>query len=421
LDILNSGGIVVRTVDLGSRAAGANQASWDGRLQSGDIAADGHYLARITATDGNGAQHSGPTSAFSQAALHRWGIFVDRTPSGVGVTPANNAEMVPATTTITLRFSEAMLGLDAIPVAVSAGSTSLVVDSAPAPDRRSLTVTTDSVLPSNSAISVHLDPSVHDAAGNPPVRSAWEFMTAPGSAYRPARGGILAAGSPAGYGVDQDGRLLSRRIALLPIAQAVTIAQRASVPNLPGYWLYVQKGALAGRWVRETPKQRINGMASRTAYSASQGLVLQSGTQVGYRFRPDGSVWLSKSITLARRGTAASSLRAVINGVTYWRVRGGALDGYWIRQSAGAYQRGKQDERSFAIAPAIEVAPGTHTAFRYDWLGRVTGSLTTHIGSTALVRVSGWAVINGTPHYFVSTGAWTGYWLPETTSTRLHV
>jgi hypothetical protein len=329
--------------------------------------------------------------------------------------------MVPATAAITLRFSEAMLGLDAGPVAVSTGGTSLAVDSIPAPDRRSVTVTTGSVLPSNSTISVHVDPGVRDAAGNPPARSTWSFLTAPGSAYRPTRGGILAAGSPAGYVVAQDGRLLGRRIALLPSAQVVSIAQRASVPNLPGYWLYVQRGPLAGRWVRETPKQRINGMVSRVVYGAAQGLVLQAGTHVGYRFRPDGEVWLSRTITLARRGTAASSLRAVINGITYWRIRGGALDGYWIRQSAGTHQRGKQDERTFAIAPTIEVAPGTHTAFGYDWLGRVTRSLTAHVGSTALVRVSAWAVINGMPHFLVSTGPWTGYWLPESSLTRLHV
>jgi len=54
LDILDQAGTLVRSIGLGARAAGANQATWDGRLTSGSRAPDGRYLARITATDSDG-------------------------------------------------------------------------------------------------------------------------------------------------------------------------------------------------------------------------------------------------------------------------------------------------------------------------------------------------------------------------------
>jgi hypothetical protein len=231
----------------------------------------------------------------------------------------------------------------------------------------------------------------------------------------------LAKGTRVGFDIAQDGDLLKRYTAWLGGGRDVAVAQRAVLPNLPGRWLYASSGPLAGRWLRESANQHIDGFASRTSYDAAQTIRLRSGTHVGYRFATDGSVTSRRSLTLSSRSSASSSVRAIINGTTYWRLSSGPLDGFWIVQSAAAYRRGKIGELRFTAPPLVDVSPGTYTAYRYDRLGRITVSLRARIGSTTSIRVSAWAVINGTPHYLVSSGAWVGLWLADTTATRLHV
>jgi hypothetical protein len=173
--------------------------------------------------------------------------------------------------------------------------------------------------------------------------------------------------------------------------------------------------------LRETANQRIDGFVSRTTYSAAQRIRLRAGDHVGYRFTLGGDVLRTEHLSL-RRGVLADSLvSAVINGVRWWRLSGGALDGYWIEQSAAAYRRGTVSKLSFALPPRVDVAAGTYTAYSFDWLGRVRDSVTAGIGSTTAIRVSAWAVINGTPRYLVVGGPWAGMWLAETSATRLHV
>jgi hypothetical protein len=77
--------------------------------------------------------------------------------------------------------------------------------------------------------------------------------------------------------------------------------------------------------------------------------------------------------------------------------------------------------QQFTVQPRVDVAAGTYTAYSYDRLGRVRDSVSARIGSTTGIRVSAWAVINGTPRYLVSSGPWAGLWLADTSATRLHV
>jgi hypothetical protein len=43
------------------------------------------------------------------------------------------------------------------------------------------------------------------------------------------------------------------------------------------------------------------------------------------------------------------------------------------------------------------------------------------VSSTTTFHVWAWSVINGQPHFLVSTGTWDGTWLPETAATKLRV
>jgi hypothetical protein len=420
LDVLDAGGAIVRSLSLGAKGAGENHASWDGRRTSGSLTPDGRYLARLTVTDADGGTHSGPSASFSAAALDRWGITVDKTAPAVTSTPRAGAEMVAASSTVTVSFGEPVEGLDhAATLRVNGISTPATI-SAQA-DRRAFTLHTDRPLTTAATIEVRLDAGVRDAAGNAPSSTAWTFLTAPGQAYLPARAGALARGFHVAYRIAQDGDLLAGFSASPASTAAIGVRQRAQVPNLPGHWLNVASGPLAGHWLRESGRQHLDGVAARVSYDSAQPIRLLRGTHAAYRFGDDGSVSRSARLSLARHAWMSSRQRAVINGAAYWRLAGGALDGYWVRESADTYRRGKLELQTFGTPPRVDVASGTYSAARYDWLGRGSGSLTVTVNSTTAIRVSRWAVINGVPHYFVSSGPWAGRWLRETSATQLHV
>jgi hypothetical protein len=421
LDVLDDGGNVVRTISLGARPAGANQAIWDGHLSTGGVAPNGRYLARITVTDAGGAHHSAPSPSFSTAALTRWGITVDRKAPTFSSTPSASAPMVPATATVAVAFSEPMVGLGDAAISLGTGGASLPAATSVGSGARSLFVRPDAPLPTEALIDVTLNGAVRDVAGNPPLVTEWSFTTAPGLVYDPARHGTLAKGTRTAFDIGANGDLLRHVSAWLGSVKGMRFAQRALMPNLPGRWLFAKTGPLAGHWLRETAKQHVDGFVSRTTYAQPQSIRLAAGTHVGYRFADDGTMLRTRSLSLASRAWASSSQRAVINGATYWRIAGGALDGYWVAQSGEAYRRGLISELTFSMPPRIDVARGTYTAYAYDSRGRVTDSLTAKLGSTTGIRVSAWAIINGTPRYLVSSGTWAGLWLADTKATTLHV
>jgi hypothetical protein len=129
----------------------------------------------------------------------------------------------------------------------------------------------------------------------------------------------------------------------------------------------------------------------------------------------------SSTWSLARNSSAHADARAIINGRAYWRLTDGPLDGYWLAESALVYRRGAIERLNLPSAPRIDLAAGRHTGYRYDWLGRVSSSVTERITRTTGMRVTAWAVINGRAHFLVATGAWAGTWLPESNVTRLRV
>ncbi|MEW6659755.1 MAG: FlgD immunoglobulin-like domain containing protein [Thermodesulfobacteriota bacterium] len=55
VSISDSSGKVIRTLDLGSQAAGENQISWDGKDSNGNQMADGTYSFQVNALDSEGA------------------------------------------------------------------------------------------------------------------------------------------------------------------------------------------------------------------------------------------------------------------------------------------------------------------------------------------------------------------------------
>lgn len=89
VDILDSGGQLVRHLDLGARSAGAAQLSWDGLMDNGEYAPPGVYQLRAEAAI-NGTNEAVETlvaATVESVSIGRGGAGLTVHLSGIGATP----------------------------------------------------------------------------------------------------------------------------------------------------------------------------------------------------------------------------------------------------------------------------------------------------------------------------------------------
>jgi spore germination protein YaaH/uncharacterized protein YraI len=421
LHVLDEEGDIVRGVALGAQDAGAHSTTWDGRTTAGVWAAGGTYVLRITAVDASGALHYGPARVASQAVVDRWGSRADKVKPVAAGRPAAGAEMVRAKASPWITFSEPISGLSATTVQLRVDGTAIAAAVLADPGGMRATITPSDPLPVDASVRLWLSRDLRDAAGNPLTSGGWSFMTAPGTVYEPARDGRLSMGGHIGYSIDQEGDLLRSVRTMLWRKRDVGVAQRATLPNLPGRWLLVESGPLAGRWLRESAADRVHGTTERRTIPDGVVLRLRPATHLGQRFDADGLVTASRNLTIHQAQTVTADARAVINGRAYWRVASGWLSGYWVAESGLAFRNGFVDRMDFTSAPRLDLAAGTYTGYEYDASGRITGSVTVKPVRPRTLTVVAWAVINGRARYLVSGGGLDGTWLIESTATSLHV
>ncbi|TMB57655.1 MAG: hypothetical protein E6J47_01920 [Chloroflexi bacterium] len=415
LDVLGASGAVVRSIAVGAQAAGPNSATWDGRLTGGAWARAGRYLLRITATDGGGASHAAPSASFDPSLLDSAGITADLlAPRLTNATPASGATMLPDSTPVTVKFSEAVTGVSGATFQLANASGShlgATVSTDPAAGRA--TLRPSAPLASNASFTITLGPGVSDAAGNPMAPQTWIFTTAPGQAFSPWRRLHVLPGTTTGYTVAADGRLTSAVTATFSSPSSASTSQRALLPNLPGRWLYVENGLWAGRWVRESAISYLDGQTELVPYASNPAISVQAGTFTGYRFDASGAILGGRTATLAKSSTANVSSRAIINGRPYFAVSNGIWAGYWLPESSLIFRPGAVAGLDFASLPRISFASGTYTGYRYDSAGHRLGSLTATLPRSSAANAAGWAVINGQPMLRLANGIWAGYWLAE--------
>jgi hypothetical protein len=412
---------VVRSLRPQRQAAGANSATWNGRVTGGAWATAGRYLLRITAVDADGATHTGPAAGFSKALLNRWAVTADLTAPQVSGSPTAAAEMVPAKRNAVVTFSEPIANLAGSRLKLRVDGVALATALTVTGDATRATLNPIDPLPADAQVELWLSDTLHDTAGNPLASGGWTFLTAPGAVYDPSRRAVTTAGTHTGYAIAQDGDLLTAVGASLSQTKEANVGQRSALPNLPGRWLLLESGPLRGRWVRESGIRYLKGEAERRTYVSALSLRLQPAVHVAHRFDVAGTATATRGLRLVNAVTVHASARAIINGRPHWRITDGALAGYWLPESSVAYRRGTVGQLIFPAQPRIDVAAGTYTGYRYDSAGRRLSSVSARLGSTTGMRVSAWAVINGRPHFLVANGTFAGTWLPETKATRLHV
>jgi hypothetical protein len=257
-----------------------------------------------------------------------------------------------------------------------------------------------------------LTAGITDRAGNRLKATSWTLRvrgTVSGALERLNRRASLKPGTHHGYQFSSAGEIVGSRVISLTSKASVNVIARRMQPGMPGMWLEVASGSLAGYWVRESSATGIIGSVGARTLPAGQDLVLRAGTHTGRRFS-GGRVTGSKRWRAASTTTVGASQRAVINGIRRLRVSGGALDGYWVTESSQAHLPGAAQLTDLDAASA-RVDAGKRTGYRYYDSGRVRGSKSSSTASAQTTLLTAWAIVNGTARFFALSGRWGAYWI----------
>ncbi len=412
LDVVNPSNSVVQTVGLGPLAAGDHIAAWDGRLSGGAWAPAGTYLVRVVATEGSGATHVAPAASAAWNVRATWGVAADLDPPRlVSVTPAPGAAMVPSSASVTVRYDEPISGLTGEVLGLADGAGNPISSTITIPTAGAATLRPLEPLPPGERVTIELRAGSTDAAGNPVPPATWTFDVAPGTAYATWPRAIVG-GTQRAYGIGAAGDLLSVRQMSFGVGSGASVSQSASLPNLPGRWLYVENGAFAGLWLPESPSARLAGEVERISWAAGSRVAIAAGRRVGYTFDAAGTVLTTRRTTFGTATSATTSARAVINGGAYWLITNGPLRGTWVPESTAVFRAGYVGRQTFAAPPRISFAAGTYVGYRFDATGHRTGTYTATLRRPSGAPIGGAAVINGRTYWYVSAGIWAGTWLP---------
>jgi hypothetical protein len=354
-----------------------------------------------------------------------WAKVGDRTrPTARGLHPRAQEPWVVPGTNPQVVFSESVTGVNNATVTLrrAGTSSSLPATVTYSASSRMATLRPNAILaPGNYTLTVR--DGIKDGALNSLTPTSWAFsVRAPSSGFSttvPSSPPMtMNAGTRVGYRFDSAGRVTASKSVTLGSAIAVSADRRATVTDVPGIWLRPKNGSLAGYWIRESSAARLPGQRSTQAFSVAQRVHFLAGTHIGYRFNSGGHTVGSKSYTLTKSSTASATRRAIINGAWHLYVSNGVWAGYWLRESSKVHLPAARDIRDLTGA-LMTFKAGTHTGRFHAADGRVLSSRTATLTKASKVTVSGYAVINGQPSFYVTSGTWAGYWVPESSSAHV--
>jgi hypothetical protein len=144
----------------------------------------------------------------------------------------------------------------------------------------------------------------------------------------------FTAGTFTGYQFSSTGNITALKTYTLSQASTAPFQQRRRIFGRPGSWFLISAGVWSGYWILEVPRRAyMPGMLPAhniLGYSPPRSVTFGAGAHTGYTFNAGGGVTSSRTATLARPSSAPADLRAVINGVPYFRVTAGIWAGMYV-------------------------------------------------------------------------------------------
>ena len=147
-----------------------------------------------------------------------------------------------------------------------------------------------------------------------------------------------------------------------------------------GTWIKAASGPLSGWWVRESRVAYRPGIVASTTYAPARTAPMAAGRWELYRFDAAGKMTAAKGRTVPRSTHEHADRTAVINGLRYSRITGGAWAGWWLPGSVTAPARitcsaGSPPAGTAArIVRSVAGATG-EIALTFDMGGRITPAL----------------------------------------------
>ena len=147
-----------------------------------------------------------------------------------------------------------------------------------------------------------------------------------------------------------------------------------------GTWIKAASGPLSGWWVRESRVAYRPGIVASTTYAPARTAPMAAGRWELYRFDAAGKMTAAKGRTVPRATHEHADRTAVINGLRYSRITGGAWAGWWLPGSVTAPARitcsaGSPPAGTAArIVRSVAGATG-EIALTFDMGGRITPAL----------------------------------------------
>ena len=206
---------------------------------------------------------------------------------------------------------------------------------------------------------------------------------------------------------------------------------RRTTPNITGHRDYQATSCPGAVLNAQLPAIRSDVAAARNLwpgelYNPQRMLSFAAGSYTGYKFNAGGAITSSKPYTLTKASSAPTNQRATnpVRSGSWYFVTAGVWAGYWVQGSTRTSvspAAATQVLEEFATARPVTVPAGTKTGRKFESSGHVRASKTVTFASSTVV----WATKRSTiPYqlgrwYYVTAGAWKGYWIPETTGMTL--
>jgi hypothetical protein len=155
-------------------------------------------------------------------------------------------------------------------------------------------------------------------------------------------------------------------------------------------------------------------LTASPAAAATYAVRLEAGPQTGYRFSSTGTILGRKTVTLGAPATATADSRSSVPNQpgTYYRITAGQFANYRIRESIVAHVPGKIGEVIWNPTRTISLRAGRYLGYRFDAAWDLDTTKYGSTSATSTAKASRRAIIDGRPYVLMSSGSWSGTWMP---------
>jgi hypothetical protein len=217
-----------------------------------------------------------------------------------------------------------------------------------------------------------------------------------------------------------DGTLVDGSLSLSADRRHVTLAPTHPLPTGRHLTLTLTDAVRDRAGNSAAPASWSFGTAPGLSFDPPRTLWIEAGQQRGYRIAALGALTGVKVATLNAGVNAPAGQRSTLPNLPgrWLHVEAGTWGGHWMRESALVHLEGRSERHRYEPDATIRLRKGVHAGFKFSG-GVVVGKKVLELAADTTASVNMRAIINGRRYLHVVSGAWRGYWLPESPAAYL--